>query len=125
MSVSKTFLVNAAAAALIAGGMASCASDDEGAHVVAATSHGLVVCNAYNECWRVHARYTNYPADQVIVYHDDAWWAAHQHDSQWRFEADPSDDHGYYDRDGVWHPFADLGDCVCRPANVGRPAHRT
>jgi hypothetical protein len=64
-----------------------------------------VVCNAYDECWRVHGRYTTYPADQRIVYHDDAWWAANQRVTRWHFEADPTSDQGYYDKDGVWHPF--------------------
>lgn len=104
MSVSKTFLVNAVAVALIAGGAAACATEVD--EPVAVASNGYVVCNAYGECWRVHGRYSVYPSDQRIVYHDDAWWTAHQHDTQWRFEADPTDDHGYYDRDGVWHPFA-------------------
>ena len=105
MSASKTLLINAVAAALVAGGLASCASDPDRPVAVAETSHGLVACNAYDECWRVHARYSTYPADQRIIYHDDAWWSAHEHDTQWHFEADPSDDHGYYDQSGTWHPF--------------------
>jgi hypothetical protein len=101
MSVPKSFLVNGALAAVIAIGLASCASDEP----VRTATNSYVVCNAYHECWRVHEHYTTYPSDQAIVYHDDAWWTAHEHDTQWRFEADPADDHGYYDKDGVWHPF--------------------
>lgn len=103
MSVSKISIVNAVVAALIAGGTASCATDTD--EPVAVASNTYVVCNAYDECWRVHKRYTTYPADQRIVYHDEAWWAANQHDTRWRFEADPANDQGYYDSDGVWHPF--------------------
>jgi hypothetical protein len=105
MAVSKSFLVNGVLVALIAAGTASCVSgSDRPVRTSAANSY--VVCNAYNECWRVHARYTTYPSDLHIVFHDDAWWGAHQHDTQWRFQADPTDDHGWYDKDGAWHAFA-------------------
>jgi hypothetical protein len=103
MPVSKSFLVKGVVVAVIAAATASCADDTDRPMSTAANSY--VVCNAYNECWRVHERYTTYPSDQRIVYHDDAWWAAHQHDTQWHFESDPTDDHGYYDKDGVWHAF--------------------
>jgi hypothetical protein len=96
-------MINAVAVALVAGGLASCASEED--EHVAVASNGYVVCNAYDRCWRVHRRYTTYPADQAIVYHDEAWWGANQNDTRWHFEADPADDQGYYDRDGVWHPF--------------------
>jgi hypothetical protein len=105
MAVSKSFLVNSVMVALIAAGAAACAGSDDRTVVTRTGANSYVVCNAYNECWRVHGRYTTYPSDQAIVYRDDAWWTAHQHDSQWRFEADPTDDHGYYDKDGAWHPF--------------------
>ncbi len=105
MSVSKSSLVKGALVAVFAAATASCADDPDRVEVTHVSANGYVVCNAYNECWRVHQRYTTYPSDQVIVYHDNAWWEAHQHDTQWRFEADPTDDHGYYDHDGVWHPF--------------------
>jgi hypothetical protein len=70
-----------------------------------ADSTTYVVCNRWNECWRVHEHYTTYPSDARIVFRDEAWWQQHEHDSQWRELPDPSDDHGWYDRDGVWHPF--------------------
>jgi hypothetical protein len=66
-----------------------------------------VVCNRWNECWRIHEHYTNFPADAQIIYRDDAWWEQHEHDPQWRELPDPSDDHGWYDQNGVWHPFPD------------------
>ena len=103
MALSKSFLVKGALFALISGGIVSCADTDD--RPVAVAGHSYVVCNAYDVCWRVRDRYTTYPSDQAIVYHDDAWWAAHEHDTGWRFETAPSDDRGYYDRDGNWHPF--------------------
>jgi len=60
-----------------------------------------VACNQYNECWRVHHRYA-YPSDQVITVHDGEWYEAHQQDAQWRWLNDPSDDRGWYDREGAW-----------------------
>ena len=105
MSVSKSLLAKGLAVAVIAAGVASCADETDRPVPTRTAVNSYVVCNAYNECWRVHEHYTTYPADQQIVYHDDAWWAAHHNDTTWRFEADPADDHGYYDKDGVWHPF--------------------
>jgi hypothetical protein len=60
-----------------------------------------VACNQYNECWRVHQRYS-YPSDQSIVVHDGDWYDAHQQDTHWHWLADPSDDRGWYDQDGNW-----------------------
>ena len=71
-----------------------------------ASAANYVVCNQYGECWKVHQKYTDYPADQRIVYHDDAWWAAHDKDAHYRILADPASDHGWYDKDGAWHAFA-------------------
>jgi len=105
MTVSKSSLVNGFLVAVIAAATASCASDPDRVVSTGVVANGYVVCNAYNECWRVHDRYSTYPSDQRIIYRDNAWWASHQHDTQWRFEADPTDDHGYYDQAGVWHPF--------------------
>ena len=61
-----------------------------------------VACNQYGDCWRVHQKY-HYSTDQQVVYHDDDWYAAHQGDSSVRWESDPADDRGWYDRDGSWH----------------------
>ena len=62
-----------------------------------------VVCNRYNECWTVKDHYTTYPRNMRIMYHDDAWRAAHAtHRYHWR--ADQNDDHGYY-RNGAWIAF--------------------
>jgi hypothetical protein len=64
-------------------------------------SENYVVCNGYDECWRVHHRY-NYPADQKISFHDNDWYQAHQQDARWHWESDPTDDRGWYDADGSW-----------------------
>ena len=71
-----------------------------------ASTKTFVVCNQWNACWKVKERIATYPADVHIVYQDDTWWSKHEHDAQWRELPDPSDDHGWYDKDGVWRPFA-------------------
>lgn len=71
----------------------------------AARADSYVVCNRWNECWRVHERYTFYPPDVGVVFHDEAWREAHEHDRTMRWLEDRDDDHGWYDRDGNWHPF--------------------
>ncbi len=83
-----------------------------GASVCAASAAGAaetsyVVCNRWNECWRVHEHYSNYPSDAAVVYHDQAWWDAHEHDTDthWTLLPDPSNDKGWYDEHGHWHPF--------------------
>ena len=84
----KTVLGLLAGGALVAG--AGAASAD-------------VACNRFGECWTVHERYTTYPHNLGVRFHDDAWRAAHQsHRYHWR--ADRDDDHGYYHR-GAWRPF--------------------
>jgi hypothetical protein len=60
-----------------------------------------VVCNRYNECWRVRDRF-DYPASIGMVYHDDAWADAHRR-GHWRWREDRFD-RGYY-RNGVWIAF--------------------
>jgi hypothetical protein len=97
MKTAKPMLIKSALAAVVAVGALTATT---------ARADSYVVCNSWNECWRVHDRYTDYPPDVGIVYHDEAWRAAHEHDTHWRWLADPSDDHGWYDRDGNWHPFA-------------------
>ena len=37
-----------------------------------------------------------------ITVHDGEWYEAHQRDAQWRWLNDPSDDRGWYDREGAW-----------------------
>ena len=78
--------------------------------VLAASTAGAetktyIACNQWNECWKVKEHVTKFPADVHIVYRDETWWDAHQHDSQWREMPDPTDDNGWYDKDGVWHAF--------------------
>jgi hypothetical protein len=66
------------------------------------TASADVACNRWGECWTVRDHYTNYPTDLGVVFHDDAWRAAHHRHFHWR--ADRPDDHGYYSH-GEWHPF--------------------
>jgi len=99
MRISKSAVVKSALIAAV--GAAALAATGAGA----ATST-YVVCNRWDECWRVHERYTTYPADARIVWHDDAWYSAHQRDARWHWLKDPDDDHGWYDKDGAWHSFA-------------------
>ncbi len=88
-------------------GLSSCLAIIAGSSLAATpaaadpASANYVVCNQYNECWRVHHRYA-YPGDQKMTYHDGDWYNAHQQDAQWHWLNDPSDDRGYYDRDANW-----------------------
>ncbi len=71
-----------------------------------AATKSYVVCNQWNECWKVKEHVTSYPADVHVIYRDESWWAQHDHDAQWRELPDPTDDNGWYDKDGAWHAFA-------------------
>ncbi len=86
------------AAAVAAGALATAS---------AASAAGYVVCNQWNVCWKVKDRYTFYPSDARIVWHDDAWWDAQQANAKYRWMKDRDDDRGWYDKDGDWHPYAD------------------
>ncbi len=97
MTFGKSVLVTGAALAALTAGTLAASS---------ASAAKYVVCNRYNECWRVTQKYTEYPADMGVVYHDDTWWTAHDKDAQYRILADPTSDRGWYDKDGDWHPFA-------------------
>jgi ABC-type sugar transport system substrate-binding protein len=90
VTLSKAGLARSALIAAVAAGAfaASSASAD-------------VVCNRWGECWRVH-EHLAYPPGLGITYHNDAWWAAHQH-GRWHWRAD-NFAHGYY-RNGVWIAF--------------------
>jgi hypothetical protein len=74
-----------------------------GASALAGAAHADVACNRWGECWRVHDHYPNYPANLGVVFHDDAWRAAHS-GRRWHWRDDRPDDHGYYVH-GVWRPF--------------------
>lgn len=74
---------------------------------VAAAPSNYVVCNRYDECWKVHEKYTRYPADERIIFRDSTWSDAHEHDAHVRWLSDPANDAGYYDRNGDWQPFSD------------------
>jgi len=100
MHVSKsTLLKGVMIAAMSAGALV--------ASVAAAAPNSYVVCNRYDECWKVHEKYTRYPADERIIFRDSAWYDAHQHDTQVHWLNDPANDAGYYDREGTWRPFED------------------
>ena len=91
----KTALLSGALVVGLAAGTAVATS------AAAATTY--VVCNRYDTCWKVQERYKDYPADLGVTYHDEAWWAAHEHDSGWRFQTEERTDHGWYDQHGDWH----------------------
>ena len=61
-----------------------------------------VACNSDGACWRVHKLYA-YGADRPITYHNSDWYDAHHNDEHVHWLTDPSDDRGYYERDGRWH----------------------
>lgn len=82
--------------AVICGG--PLASTTASADTVTSTS---VVCNRFDQCWRVHHHYT-YPPSVGVVYHDADWWDANQADTRYHFRADPDNDRGYYDEAGTW-----------------------
>lgn len=86
----KTWLASAAMVGAVASGAWA-------ASAVSASAD--VACNRWHECWHVHDRYTDYPANVGVVFHDDGWRAGrHYH---WRTDRF---DHGYY-RNGVWIAF--------------------
>ena len=100
MHVSKsTLLKGVMIAAMSAGALVASGA--------AAAPDTYVVCNRYDECWKVHEKYTRYPADERIIFRDSAWYDAHQHDAHVRWLNDPANDAGYYDKDGTWMPFGD------------------
>ena len=88
-------------------GLGSCLAVISGSSLISTAaaadtvSTTYVVCNRYDECWRVHHRYA-YPSDEGIVVHDSDWYAAHQQDARWHWLHDPDDDRGWYDADGTW-----------------------
>jgi hypothetical protein len=61
-----------------------------------------VACNQDGACWRVHRQYA-YGADEPITYYNSDYYDAHRSDEHVHWLADPSDDRGYYVRDGSWH----------------------
>lgn len=61
-----------------------------------------VACNQAGDCWRVHRLYA-YGADAPITYYNSDWYDTHQRDEHVHWRSDPSDDRGYYERDGRWH----------------------
>jgi hypothetical protein len=75
-----------------------------GAIALSATSASAdVACNRYGECWRVAQRYTTYPSNLGVTFHDDAWREQNRH-GKYRWRKDRTDDQGYYSR-GHWRRF--------------------
>jgi hypothetical protein len=72
------------------------------AATASATASADVACNRWNECWRVHARFSNYPRFAGVVFHDDGW-ASHHTGVAWRWRP-ARDDRGLYVH-GVWQKF--------------------
>ena len=91
MAILKSALLKTAIAAAVAGSSLA---------LTATVASADVVCNAYNECWHVHDRYT-YPDGVGVVFHDDAWADGHRDHWRWRHDRD---DRGYY-RNGIWITF--------------------
>jgi hypothetical protein len=75
-----------------------------GALALSATSASAdVACNRYGECWRVTQRYTTYPSNLGVTFHDDAWREQNRH-GRYHWRKDRSDDQGYYSH-GHWRRF--------------------
>lgn len=72
-----------------------------GTFAAATSASADVACNRWGDCWHVHD-HLNYPGGLGIVWHNDAWAAAHR-GARWHWRADRFD-HGYY-RNGVWITF--------------------
>jgi len=68
-----------------------------------AAESSYVACNNDGACWRVHRAYA-YGEDRPITYRNSDWYDTHRNDRNIRWLPDPTDDRGYYDRDGHWHP---------------------
>ena len=95
MSISKTLLGLTSSLAFL-GGMSVAPAIS-----TAATTDTYVACNQYDQCWRVHTRYSF--NGEKIVYHEANWYDSHRADEHVRWVNDPTDDRGYYMSDGSWH----------------------
>jgi hypothetical protein len=73
-----------------------------GALSAAAPAFAEIACNRWGECWRVSERYTYYPPNLGVTFHDDDWWRDHHH--RYHMRRDRDDDHGYY-MHGRWRAF--------------------
>ena len=94
MTKFKSVLAKSALIITVAGGILAAS---------ATVASADVACNRYGECWTVRDHYTNYPTALGVIFHDDAWRAAHAH-GRYHWRDDRPDDHGYYDHN-VWRPF--------------------
>jgi hypothetical protein len=92
-NLKKTLAAGALVAAVAGGAMA----------LSATTASADVACNRYGECWRVAQRYTSYPRNLGITFHDDSWRDQNRH-GHYRWRKDRADDQGYYSR-GHWRRF--------------------
>ena len=80
------------------------------------TETTYVACNQYSECWRVHRIYA-YGDTAPITYYKSDWYTTHMHDEPIHWLSDPTDDRGYYDREGHWR--ADPGARAVQGGVVG------
>lgn len=92
-NLKKTLAAGALVAAVAGGAMA----------LSATSASADVACNRYGECWRVAQRYTTYPRNLGVTFHDDAWREQNRH-GHYRWRKDRPDDQGYYSR-GHWRRF--------------------
>ena len=69
----------------------------------ASTASADVACNRWGECWTVRDHYTTYPRSLGVIFHDEAWRAAHR-SGRYHWRKDRDDDHGYYSH-GRWRRF--------------------
>jgi hypothetical protein len=81
----KTALATSAIIAGVASGALALSATTASAHVA---------CNRFGECWHVRDRYTSYPANLGVVFHEDGWRG--DGGRHWRWRHDRPDDHGYY-----------------------------
>ena len=107
MRIPQSTLVKGALAAIAATALMAAASGAVSSEDKTTVTKTSVVCNRWNECWKVKEHYTTYPADMGVVSYDQAWYDAHQHDTHWRWLSDPANDKGWYDKEGAWHAFPD------------------
>ena len=63
-----------------------------------------VACNSNGDCWQTSQRYTTYPPSLGVQFYGDDWAVTHRTDTQYHWQANQTNDHGYYDH-GTWHAF--------------------
>lgn len=71
--------------------------------LTATSASADVACNRYGECWRVAQRYTTYPSNLGVTFHDEAWRNQNRK-GHYHWRRDQTDDQGYYSH-GKWRRF--------------------